>query len=202
MKVDFKEDYINESFRLIEGYDPQKVQASMVLQDPLEGKDRLFSMEGVSENMTVIAKGVVVDGNVDGTSAVSIGGKLNGNVDTTSDIGITGIVQGDITSRNANLNHAGVRGNIKASEDISIDNSSVVVGDVNARNVVINSKIKGDIVGTNKVSFRKDTLAVGNITAGLINMEDGAKISGAVTLTTQNYKDEDFDNEFKMEDLK
>ena len=202
MKVDLKEDYIIDSFKLIEGYDPQKIQASLILADPLEGQDHLFSVNGISENMTILSKGTVVDGNMESSSAVSISGKINGNVKTSSDIGVAGIVQGDISSRNTSLNHAGVRGNICATEDVSIDNSSVVVGNVNARNVVVNSKVKGDIIALGKVSFRKDTLAVGNITAGLINMEDGAKISGAVTLTTQSYKPEDFDQEFKMEDIK
>ena len=199
MKVDFKDDYIMESFKLLEGYDPQRIEASMDMKDPLEGKEHLFSMNGVSESMTVISQGAVVDGNIDTASAVSISGKLNGNVKTVSDIGVSGIVQGDISSRNASLNHAGVRGNIQAAEDVSVDNSSVVVGNVSGRNIVVNSKIKGDIVGTGKVSFRKDTLAVGNITAGLVNMEDGAVISASIKLTTQNHKPEDFDKEFNME---
>ena len=187
------------ALRTLQDFDINKVQAALRVDDPLEYAKFGPGAADVSENVTIVAKSTVIDGNIETSSPVFIKGTVNGNVKTQSDIGLNGLVNGDIAADNINFSHGAIRGNTKAEKEISISNESVIIGDVDGGNIVVNGKIKGNLTASRSVLFKEKSLMVGKVVAGGLNMEDGARINATITLFTSATESEYDESEFDVE---
>lgn len=79
---------------------------------------------------------------------------------------------------------AAVQGNISTSGVISLDKESTVVGDIRAKSVTIDGKVKGSLVLEDSACFQKDAVLIGDVTAGSISMSEGAQIIGSLQINT------------------
>lgn len=187
------------ALRTIQSFDIKKIQAALRVDDPLEHVSFGPNANGVPEQLTVVGKTMVVDGDITTDSPLSVKGTVNGNIKTTSDIGVNGLVNGNIEADNINFSHAAVRGNSKAEREISVCDESVIIGDVEGGSVVVDGKIKGNLSASHKVLLKKGALMVGKVVAGSLNMEDGARINAEITLLTNQALNEYDESEFDME---
>ncbi|MDO5331374.1 MAG: polymer-forming cytoskeletal protein [Bacillota bacterium] len=179
-------------------FDISRVEASLEIEDPLEGIKFAPGAEEISMNVTVIGKSMVVDGDISTTSPVSIRGTVNGNVTTSSDIGVNGLVNGDISADSIDFNHAAIRGNSVATKEINLSNHSVAIGDITGGKIIVDGKVKGNVTAKDTLFFKSNALMVGSVVAGGINMEDGSRVNASITLTNKALANID-ESEFDLE---
>jgi cytoskeletal protein CcmA (bactofilin family) len=147
-------------------------------------------------NASVVSNGMVVDGDINSDKYVSVGGRVNGNVASAGDVKVNGLVVGDIKAANVQLNDAKLRGNSKASGKIIVDGNTIIVGNLSASDISVNSKVKGVITAVNNVDFKESALVVGDVVTGAIHMDEGSRVNASIMLTNKNaveVSDEEFD---------
>ena len=122
------------------------------------------------QEMTVISKNTMIDGNVRSFADMKIDGNIKGNVETTKNITINGKVVGDLTCDNISMKNSAVQGNVRLKGQAVMANDSMLIGDLSSQ-------------------VDRDSVIIGDIKAGSIAISDGAVINGFVT-TTYLSKDE------------
>lgn len=152
---------------------------------------------GIPDHITVISKSAVIDGDITTDSAVALNGRLNGNVTSKEDIGVSGLVVGQINGKNVNFQHAGIRGDVNADESVSVENGTIVVGNINAKTVNIDGKVKGEVQAVNSIDFRSQALMVGKVYTGSVRMDEKSRVNAAITLVNQANDFVD-DSEFEL----
>ena len=103
--------------------------------------------------------------------SVIIKGELSGS----EDLYIDGQVEGSIELHGNNLT-VGPHGQVKAS--------------VNAKGVIIQGKLEGNIKATERTELRKSAIAVGDVTTQRMAIEEGAFYKGRVDIQRDNSKPE------------
>lgn len=142
-----------------------------------------------AQEMTVISKNTMIDGNVRSFADMKIDGNIKGNVETTKNININGKVVGDLTCDNISMKNSAVQGNVRLKGQAIMANDSMLIGDLTSQVAQLNGKIKGNIEISGKIQLDRDSVIIGDIKAGSIAISDGAVINGFVT-TTYLSKDE------------
>ncbi len=104
----------------------------------------------------------------------------DGQVDTL--IGKTVSVQGDVEFAGGLHIDGRVTGSVRAIAGVpaalSISEHAVIDGSVEAPSVVLNGRVKGDIVGRERVILGAKARVQGNVHYSVIEMALGAEISG------------------------
>jgi len=99
---------------------------------------------------TLIGAGTRIIGDVQFSGGFHVDGHVKGNVDAPADSGAT----------------------------LSVSDSGVVEGSVAVPNVVLNGRVKGDILAHDRVELGATARVTGNVYYALIEMEMGAEING------------------------
>ena len=92
---------------------------------------------------------------------------VKGELTGSEDLYIDGQVEGSIDLQGNNLT-VGPNGQIRAN--------------VNAKGVIVQGKLEGNIHATERVDFRKSAIAVGDVITQRVAIEDGAYFKGSVEL--------------------
>lgn len=87
-------------------------------------------------------------------------------------------VIGDIISDHGIRISGKVKGTVKSNGKCIIASTAEVEGDVNAVDADISGFVSGELVVTNKLVLRDTAKIVGKVTTSILNVEDGAKLSG------------------------
>lgn len=142
-----------------------------------------------TEELTVISKNTIIDGNVRSLANMNIDGNIKGNVETTRNIEMSGKVIGDVTCNNAGMISAAMQGNISLKGRMRMDRDTILIGDLSSQYADINGRIRGklDIVG--KAELKRDAVVFGDINASTIAVTDGAIIQGYVNTTFLSKED-------------
>lgn len=101
------------------------------------GTDEAVSSPGMT---THIAKGTLLEGNIEMGGSIRIEGKIVGNVKTKSKVsqGDTSVIEGNVISQNAEI--AGeVKGNVEISDLLILKPTAVIKGDIFTSKLVIES---------------------------------------------------------------
>jgi cytoskeletal protein CcmA (bactofilin family) len=106
--------------------------------------------ESIGPIDTLIGKNASVQGHVEFFGGLHIDGRVVGNVTAAS----------------------GAEASLSVSED------GVIEGSVEARNVVLNGRVNGDILATDRVILGAKARVRGDVHYGVIEMAHGAEISG------------------------
>ena len=143
-----------------------------------------------TDEITVISKNTMIDGNVRSLANMQIDGNIKGNVETTKNIDMSGKIIGDVTCNNAGMIAAAMQGNVSLKGRMRMDRDTILIGDLSSQYADINGRIRGklDIVG--KAELKRDAVVFGDINASTIAVTDGAIIQGYVN-TTFLSKDDD-----------
>jgi cytoskeletal protein CcmA (bactofilin family) len=113
------------------------------------------------------------------------------------------------TPKTAEFAHIGtsviIKGELSGSEDLYVDgqvegtielhSNSLIIGpngqvraDVNAKGVIVQGKMEGNIRATERTELKKSAIAVGNILTQRIAIEDGAYFKGKVDIQKDGAK--------------
>jgi cytoskeletal protein CcmA (bactofilin family) len=103
--------------------------------------------------------------------SVIIKGELSGS----EDLYIDGQVEGSIELQGNNLT-VGPNGQVKAN--------------VNAKGVVVQGKLEGNVRASDRAELRKSAIAIGDIATQRLAIEDGAYFKGKVDIQRENVKTE------------
>ncbi|MCM1334700.1 MAG: polymer-forming cytoskeletal protein, partial [Eubacterium sp.] len=145
------------------------------------------SYRPVDENeITVISKNTVIDGNIRSFANMSIDGNIKGNVETTKDIDLNGKVVGNIACNNAALRTSQIQGNVQMKGNVFMERDTLLIGDISSTYANVNGKIKGNLEITGKAELKSDAVVFGDISASTITVNDGAIIQGYVSTTFLN----------------
>jgi cytoskeletal protein CcmA (bactofilin family) len=103
--------------------------------------------------------------------SVVIKGELSGS----EDLYLDGEVEGSIELRDHSLT-IGPNGHVRAN--------------INAKEVIVQGKVEGNITGTDRVELRKSAVQVGDIATQRIVIEDGAYFKGGIDIRKDKDKDQ------------
>lgn len=145
--------------------------------------------DAADNEITVISRNTMIDGNVRSLANMSIDGDIKGDVETTKDIELNGRIVGNMTCNNANMITSQVQGNLMLKGSVEIGRDTLLIGDLNSGFASINGKVKGNVEIAGKAEFKADAVIFGDISASTITVDDGAIIQGYVSTTFLN-KDE------------
>lgn len=156
-----------------------------------------FQFEVSAENCTQITEHMVIKGDIKSNDDVVIGGQVFGNVTTSGNLSATALIYGDVKAENIALNGGHVKGNIALDGNLQVGEKSIVIGDINAGNIIVSGKIKGNLDLADSAVLHPTALISGNIIASNILTDAGARINGSIT-TRNTGSDFDMDAEFDL----
>ncbi len=142
-----------------------------------------------TDEITVISRNTIIDGNVRSLANMQVDGNIKGNVETTRDIEMSGKVVGDITCNNANMNSAAMQGNVNLKGKIRMDRDTILIGDLTSQYADVNGRIRGKLEIGGKAELKRDAIVFGDINASTIAVTDGAIIQGYVNTTFLSKED-------------
>ena len=98
-------------------------------------------------------------------------------------IGKTLFVKGDVEAAEDMLVEGRMEGSIKhTANQLTIGVSGVVNADIDAKNLVIEGTVAGNIVGAESVVIKESADVRGNVYTARISIADGAQFSGTVDM--------------------
>ena len=136
--------------------------------------------------ITLISRNTVIDGNIRSFANMSVDGNITGNIETTKDIDLNGKVVGNIACNNAQMRTSQVQGNIQMKGNAYIESNTLLLGDLTSTYANVNGKIKGNLDITGKAELQSDAVVFGDISASTIAVSEGAIIQGYVSTTFLN----------------
>ena len=158
------------------------------------------AMNQEESDVTVIAAGAVVNGDLESSGSIAVYGTVNGSINCQKKLIAGGSVDGDIHAAEIFINKANVDGNVISEGNLKIGSGSVIVGDVYGQTAVIAGAVKGEIDIKGTVIIDNTAVIRGNIKSRSVQINNGAVIEG---YCTQCYRDVDvntiFDETFPEE---
>ena len=154
-----------------------------------------------SQEITVIAPGTKIVGDINADGGLRVGGEIKGNIQVAGKLELNGKIIGDIEAEDITVSTSMVKGNVVARSTISLDKDTTVVGDVSACNAELDGKIKGNLTVKERAHMQSDSILMGNLSSGVVNIEEGAMLRGDISITSVKSKDvtiEDLDFEIKF----
>ena len=133
-----------------------------------------------NEGGSVINGDVKIDGNLTAKGNIEIEGTVNGNVKTEGNVIITGSIEGDISADQVMLSGSTITGNIKTTDTAQIIDKAVLIGDIQAKNAIVEGNIKGNIICEESAKIKSNAVVYGNIKAKSIQIDEGVKTVGTV----------------------
>jgi cytoskeletal protein CcmA (bactofilin family) len=106
-------------------------------------------------------------GNAKQTATLGPGLTIKGQILGDEDLHIEGKVEGPITLKGQRL---------------TVGKTGEVVSDVQAKEVVVYGKVRGNLHASDRVEVKNEGSVIGNITGGRVLIEDGAYLKGQIEI--------------------
>jgi cytoskeletal protein CcmA (bactofilin family) len=105
---------------------------------------------------------------------------------TTADqatIGKSLVIKGEVTGSESLYIDGRVEGSISlAGNRVTIGRNGVVAANINAREIVVLGKVRGNLTASDRVDIRSDGSLTGDDVAARISIEDGAYFKGGIDI--------------------
>lgn len=131
---------------------------------------------------TRIGTGTVIEGSVRTDDDLALYGEIHGGIVGQGDLTLSGRIEGDVEGRNIVLENIFVKGNVSAKESLLVDEYSTVEGDIHTGDFTLNGLIRGDVAASGVLTMRENAVINGSVTAGMIEVSEGAVILGNVKI--------------------
>ena len=109
-----------------------------------------------------------------------------GGTTTTADqatIGKSLVIKGEVTGSESLYIDGRVEGSISlAGNRVTIGRNGVVAANINAREIVVLGKVRGNLTASDRVDIRSDGSLTGDVVAARISIEDGAYFKGGIDI--------------------
>ena len=114
---------------------------------------------------------------------------------TTSDqatIGKSLVIKGEVSGSESLYIDGRVEGSINLSGNrVTIGRNGVVAANINAREIVVLGKVRGNLTASDRVDIRSDGSLTGDVVAARISIEDGAFFKGGIDIRKAGAKPEE-----------
>src|ERR1700685_3378300 len=115
-----------------------------------------------------------------------------GTTTTTADqatIGKSLVIKGEVTGSESLYIDGRVEGSISlAGNRVTIGRNGVVAANINAREIVVLGKVRGNLTASDRVDIRSDGSLTGDVIAARISIEDGAYFKGGIDIRKAGQK--------------
>ena len=105
---------------------------------------------------------------------------------STSDqatIGKSLVIKGEVTGSESLYIDGRVEGSINLSGNrVTVGRNGVVSANINAREIVVLGKVRGNLTASDRVDIRSDGSLTGDVVAARISIEDGAFFKGGIDI--------------------
>jgi cytoskeletal protein CcmA (bactofilin family) len=111
---------------------------------------------------------------------------------TTADqatIGKSLVIKGEVTGSESLYIDGRVEGSISLSGNrVTVGRNGVVSANINAREIVVLGKVRGNLTASDRVDIRSDGSLTGDVVAARISIEDGAFFKGGIDIRKAGQK--------------
>jgi cytoskeletal protein CcmA (bactofilin family) len=98
-------------------------------------------------------------------------------------IGKSLVIKGEVTGSESLYIDGRVEGSISlAGNRVTIGRNGVVSANINAREIVVLGKVRGNLTASDRVDIRSDGSLTGDVVAARISIEDGAFFKGGIDI--------------------
>jgi cytoskeletal protein CcmA (bactofilin family) len=139
-----------------------------------------------------IPKGTVINGDIQISGRLNMFGEVNGNITSDDHVNIVGDVTGNIKADNVDTRDSYIVGNIDCIEGTTVHENTVIFGNLNANNLVIDGAIQGKIDVKGDIVVGEKAIVDSDIKAKTINVSNGAAINGYCSLCYADVNVKDF----------
>jgi cytoskeletal protein CcmA (bactofilin family) len=105
--------------------------------------------------------------NAKSTATLGAGLTVKGQISGEEDLHVEGKVEGPI---------------ILKGQRLTVGKTGEIVSDVQAKEIVVYGKVRGNLHATDRVEVKNDGSVIGNITGGRVLIEDGAYLKGQIEI--------------------
>ena len=107
-------------------------------------------------------------------------------------IGKSLVIKGEVTGSESLYIDGRVEGSINLPGNrVTVGRNGVVSANINAREVVVLGKVKGNLTASDRVDIRNEGSLTGDVVAQRISIEDGAFFKGGIDIRKPGQKDAD-----------
>ncbi|MGA2695644.1 MAG: polymer-forming cytoskeletal protein [Terriglobales bacterium] len=111
---------------------------------------------------------------------------------TTADqatIGKSLVIKGEVTGSESLYIDGRVEGSINlAGNRVTVGRNGIVAANINAREIVVLGKVRGNLTASDRVDIRSDGSLTGDVVAARISIEDGAFFKGGIDIRKAGQK--------------
>src|SRR5229473_2340149 len=105
-------------------------------------------------------------------------------------IGKSLVIKGEVTGSESLYIDGRVEGSINLSGNrVTVGRNGVVAANINAREIVVLGKVRGNLTASDRVDIRSDGSLTGDVVAARISIEDGAFFKGGQSAQKANGED-------------
>ncbi len=104
-------------------------------------------------------------------------------------IGKSLVIKGEVTGSESLYIDGRVEGSINlAGNRVTVGRNGVVAANINAREIVVLGKVRGNLTASDRVDIRSDGSLTGDVVAARISIEDGAFFKGGIDIRKSGQK--------------
>src|SRR5579884_3758298 len=104
-------------------------------------------------------------------------------------IGKSLVIKGEVTGSESLYIDGRVEGSINLSGNrVTVGRNGVVAANINAREIVVLGKVRGNLTASDRVDIRSDGSLTGDVIAARISIEDGAFFKGGIDIRKAGQK--------------
>jgi cytoskeletal protein CcmA (bactofilin family) len=93
------------------------------------------------------------------------------------------VIKGEVTGSESLYIDGRVEGSINLSGNrVTVGRNGVVSANINAREIVVLGKVRGNLTASDRVDIRSDGSLTGDVIAARISIEDGAFFKGGIDI--------------------
>jgi cytoskeletal protein CcmA (bactofilin family) len=75
-----------------------------------------------------------------------------------------------------------VEGHVALQDHMTVEESGIVVADIEARDLTVNGKMSGNVDASERVKISNSAVVTGDIRAPRVVIEDGARFKGSIEM--------------------
>jgi cytoskeletal protein CcmA (bactofilin family) len=104
-------------------------------------------------------------------------------------IGKSLVIKGEVTGSESLYIDGRVEGSINlAGNRVTVGRNGIVSANINAREIVVLGKVRGNLTASDRVDIRSDGSLTGDVVAARISIEDGAFFKGGIDIRRAGQK--------------
>ena len=112
------------------------------------------------------------------------------NTSEQATIGKSLVIKGEVTGSESLYIDGRVEGSINLPGNrVTVGRNGVVAANINAREVVVLGKVKGNLTASDRVDIRNEGSLTGDVVAQRVSIEDGAFFKGGIDIRKPGQKD-------------